>query len=80
MVIVSLELKKLIFAFLTLGNGMTHNPDPSLVTTYALLTLLSIGGTILSSIQAKKNGASWGKSLLGVGIVVLLASFFLIGM
>jgi len=73
-------LGAIIFAFLTLGNGMTHNPDPSLVTTYALLTLLSIGGTILSSIQAKKNGASWGKSLLGVGIVVLLASFFLIGM
>jgi hypothetical protein len=73
-------LGAIIFAFLTLGSGMMHNADPSIVTTYLLLTLLSIGGAVFSAIQAKKKGASWSKALLGVGIVVLVASFFLIGM
>ena len=73
-------LGAIIFAFLTLGSGMMHNADPSIVITYLLLTLLSIGGTFFSAIQAKKSGASWSKALLGVGIVVLVASFFLIGM
>ena len=73
-------LGAIIFAFLTLGSGMMHNADPSIVTTYLLLTLLSIGGAVFSAIQAKKSGASWSKALLGVGIVVLVASFFLIGM
>ena len=73
-------LGAIIFAFLTLGSGMMHNADPSIVTTYLLLTLLSIGGTFFSALKAKKSGASWSKALLGVGIVVLLASFFLIGM
>ena len=73
-------LGAIIFAFLTLGSGMMHTADPSIVTTYLLLTLLSIGGAVFSAIQAKKKGASWSKALLGVGIVVLVASFFLIGM
>ena len=73
-------LGAIIFAFLTLGSGMMHNADPSIVTTYLLLTLLYIGGAVFSAIQAKKSGASWSKALLGVGIVVLVASFFLIGM
>jgi len=73
-------LGAIIFAFLTLGSAMMHNGEFLFVITYLLLTLLSIGGVFLSALKAKKNGASWSKALLGVGIVVLLASFFLIGM
>ena len=40
-------------------------------TIYLLLTLLSIGLTIFSTIQANKKGASWGKAFLGVGVAVL---------
>ena len=72
-------LGAIIFAFLTIGNAMMHNGEYSFVITYLLLTLLSIGGTFFSALKAKKSGASWTKALLGVGIVVLLASFFLIG-
>ena len=57
-----------------------HNAKYSFFITYLLLTLLSIGVTFFSALKAKKSGASWSKALLGVGIVVLLASFFLIGM
>jgi len=73
-------LGAIIFAFLTLGSGMMHNANPSIVITYLLLTLLSIIGTFFSAIQAKRRGARWIKALLGVGLVVLLASFLLIGM
>lgn len=69
-------LGAIIFAFLTLGSGMMHNADPSIVITYLLLTLLTIGGTVFSALKAKKSGASWSKALLGVGILVLLVSFF----
>ena len=73
-------LAAIIFAFLTIGSAMKHNGESSSVITSLLLTLLSIGGTFFSALKAKKSGASWSKALLGVGIVVLLASFFLIGM
>ena len=73
-------LGAIIFAFLTIGSAMMHNAKYLSVITYLLLTLLSIGGTFFSALKAKKSGASWSKSLLGVGIVVLVASLFFIGM
>ena len=73
-------LGAIIFAFLTIGSAMMHNAKYLSVIAYLLLTLLSIGGTFCSALKAKKSGASWIKALLGVGIVVLLVSFFLIGM
>ncbi|MBT3571179.1 MAG: hypothetical protein HN498_02320 [Flavobacteriales bacterium] len=73
-------LGAIIFAFLTIGSALMHNAKYLSVITFLLLTLLSIGGTFFSALKAKKSGASWSKALLGVGIVVLLASFFLIGM
>ena len=69
-------LGTIIFTFLTIGSAMKHNGEYSSVITYLLLMLLSIGGTFFSALKAKKSGASWIKALLGVGIVVLLVSFF----
>ena len=73
-------LGAIIFAFLTMGSAFNHNAKYLSVITYLLLTLLSIGGTFFSALKAKKSGASWSKALLGVGIVVLVASLFFIGM
>ena len=56
------------FAFLTLGSALKHNGNPF---PYLLLTLASIGSTIFSAIQARKKGASWGKAVLGLGIIIL---------
>ena len=72
-------LGAIIFAFLTIGSAMMHNAKYLSVIAYLLLTLLSIGGTFFSALKAKKSGASWSKALLGVGIVVLVASLFFIG-
>jgi len=69
----------IIFAFLTIGSAMMHNAKYLSVIAYLLLTLLSIGSTFFSALKAKKSGASWSKALLGVGIVVLAASLFFIG-
>ena len=68
-------LGAIIFAFLTLGSGMEHNGNPF---PYLLLTLLTIGSAIFSTIQAKKRGASWGKALLGVGVVILGILLFMV--
>ena len=73
-------LGAIIFAFLTMGSAFNHNAKYLSVITYLLLTLLSIGGAFFSALKAKKSGASWSKALLGVGIVVLVASLFFIGM
>ena len=72
-------LGAIIFSFLTIGSAMKHNGEYSSIITYLLLTLLSIVGTFFSALKAKKSGASWSKALLGVGIVVLVASLFFIG-
>ena len=72
-------LGAIMCAFLTLGSGLMHNVEPSTIIIYLLLTILSIVGTFFSAIQAKKSGASWSKALLGVVIVLLLASLLLIG-
>ena len=61
-------LAAIVFTFLTIGSGMMHNGNPF---PFLLLTLASIGSTIFSAIQVRKKGASWGKAVLGLGIVIL---------
>jgi len=61
-------LGAIVFALLTLGSALQHNGNPF---PFLLLTLASIGSTIFSAIQARKKGASWGKAVLGLGIVIL---------
>ena len=58
----------IVSTFLFLGNGFAHNGNPF---PFLLLTLASIGSTIFSAIQARKKGASWGKAVLGLGIIIL---------
>ena len=57
-----------VFTLLTFGSALQHNGNPF---PYLLLTLASIGSTIFSAIQARKKGASWGKAVLGLGIIIL---------
>ena len=61
-------LGAIVFALLTLGSALQHNGS---LFPFLLLTLASIGSTIFSAIQARKKGASWGKAVLGLGIVIL---------
>jgi len=68
-------LGAIVFAFLTLGNAMSHNGNP---LPYLLLTLIAIASTIYSTIKAKNNGAKWGKAFLGVGVLGIGLLLFLI--
>jgi hypothetical protein len=61
-------LLAVIFSFLFLAGSFKHNGNPF---PFLLLTLASIGSTIFSAIQVRKKGASWGKAVLGLGIVIL---------
>jgi hypothetical protein len=64
-------LGSIFLFFLSLVSSAIPPYSDNAPTIYLLLTLLSIGLTIFSTIQAKKKGASWGKAFLGVGVAVL---------
>jgi hypothetical protein len=71
-------LGSIFLFFLTLVSSAIPPYSDNAPTIYLLLTLLSIGLTIFSTIQAKKKGASWSKSFLGVGVAVLAILLILI--
>ena len=68
-------LGAILFAFLALGSGMSHNGNP---LPYLLLTLIAIASTVYSTIKAKKNDAKWGKAFLGVTCIGIGLLLFLI--
>ena len=71
-------LGSIFLFFLSLVSSALPPYSDNAPTIYLLLTLLSIGLTIFSTIQAKKKGASWGKAFLGVGVAVLAILLILI--
>ena len=71
-------LGSIFLFFLSLVSSAIPPYSDNAPTFYLLLTLLSIGLTIFSTIQAKKKGASWGKAFLGVGVAVLAILLILI--
>ena len=71
-------LGSIFLFFLSLVSSAIPPYSDNAPTIYLLLTLLSIGLTIFSTIQAKKKGASWGKAFLGVGVAVLAILFILL--
>jgi len=71
-------LGSIFLFFLSLVSAALPPYSDNAPTIYLLLTLLSIGLTIFSTIQAKKKGASWGKAFLGVGVAVLAILFILV--
>ena len=70
-------LGSIFLFFLSLVSSALPPYSDNEPTIYLLLTLLSIGLTIFSTIQAKKKGASWGKVFLSVGVAVLAILFIL---
>ena len=68
-------LGAIVFAFLTIGSGMMHNGNPF---PYFILTLVSIGSSVLSGITAKERGAKTGKAFLGLGVLGLGVLLFML--
>ena len=68
-------LSTIVFTFLTIGSGMMHNGNPF---PYLILTLVSIGASILSGIIAKERGAKTGKAFLGLGVLGLGVLLFML--
>ena len=65
----------LFFGFLSLGNAFSHNGSYSSVLLFFILSLISVVGSVILAIKAKKQGVSWGMSMLAVGIAVLAVLF-----
>ena len=68
-------LAAIVFAFLSLGSALTHNGNPF---PYLILTLVSIGTSIVSGINAKKRGSKTAKAFLGLGLLGLGVLLFLV--
>ena len=68
-------LGAIVSAFLTIGSGMMHNGNP---LPYLILTLVSIGASILSGIIAKERGSKTGKAFLGLGVLGLGVLLFML--
>ncbi len=65
----------LFFGFLSLGHAFSHNSSYSSVLLFFILSLISVVGSVILAIKAKKQGVNWGVSMLGVGIAVLAVLF-----
>ena len=70
---VLLSLLSVLFVFLFIGNGFSHNGNPF---PYLLLTISSVFATIFSAKEAKKRGVNRSTSFIGISILII--SFLLI--
>ena len=65
---VLLSLLSLLFIFLFIGSGFSHNGNPFL---YLFLSIGSVVATIFSGIEAKRRGQKTSKSFIGISIIVI---------
>ena len=65
----------LLFGLLALGNGFSHTGSDSAVLPLFALFVISAVGSVILAIKAKKQGVTWGVSMLGIGIAVLVVLF-----
>ena len=68
-------LSAIVFAFFFLGSAFMRNGNPF---PYLILTLVSIGTSIVSGINAKKRGSKTAKAFLGLGLLGLGVLLFLV--
>ena len=65
----------LFFGFLSLGHAFSHNGSYSSVLLFFILSLISVIGSVIFVVKAKKQGVNWGVSMLALGIAVLVVLF-----
>ena len=70
---VLLSLLSVLFIFLFIGNGFSHNGNPF---PYLLLTIASVFATIFSAKEARKRDVKRSTSFIGISILII--SFLLI--
>jgi hypothetical protein len=65
----------LFFGLLSLGNGFSANGSYSSVLLFFGLSVISVIGSVILAVKAKKQGVKWGVAMLGVGVAVLAVLF-----
>ena len=65
---VLLSLLSVLFIFLFIGNGFSHNGNPF---PYLLLTIASVFATIFSAKEARKRGVKRSNSFIGISILII---------
>ena len=72
----------LLFGLLSLGHAFSHNGSYSSVLLFFILSLISVVGSVILAVKAKKQGINWGVAILGIGIsvlaILLLFPFFFV--
>ena len=65
----------LFFGLLSLGHALSQNGSGSAVLPLFFLSMLSVVGSVILAVKAKKKGVSWGVAILGIVISVLAVLF-----
>ena len=65
---VLLSLLSVLFIFLFIGNGFSHNGNPF---PYLLLTISSVFATIFSAKEARKRDVKRSTSFIGISILII---------
>jgi len=65
---VLLSLLSVLFIFLFIGNGFSHNGNPF---PYLLLTIASVFATIFSAKEARKRDVKRSTSFIGISILII---------
>ena len=65
---VLLSLLSVLFIFLFIGSGFSHNGNPF---PYLLLTIASVFATIFFAKEARKRGAKRSNSFIGISILII---------
>ena len=64
-----------LFGLLSLGNGFSHTGSDSAVLPFFALSVISVIGSVILAVKAKKQGVKWVVAVLGVGIAFLAVLF-----
>lgn len=70
-------LCSLLFGFLSLGNALSHGGSYSAVLFFFLLFVVSIFGSVILALKAKKQGFKWRSVMLGIGVALLSLVLFI---
>lgn len=65
-----------VFGLLSLANGLSHTGSDAAVLPLFFLSLISLIGSIILAVKAKKHGVKWHVVLLALSLAFLVALFF----
>mgnify|MGYP006104824195 CR=1 FL=1 len=64
-----------LFGILSLGHAFSASGSYSAVLLFFALSFISVIGSVILALKARKKGVKWGVAMLGIGVAVLVVLF-----